>query len=425
MTDRSTTRRGFLAATAAALVAGCDGLKSGSDGQVSISSARLTEGIENSDPIVVESLPVDIESARLRDVEDRVGALLDRLPLPLTESEVPNGYIRRELTDAARDATTAVEDARTAGSRYQALLELQIARTQARFAAAGWGAIDGDTTIAELRNIHERTVSDAGALRSRHDYLGTDPIDALLAHAVIERELHTVLDGTGPSLHGTEGSVLAVAEWGEQTERAQASLMDGQYLYDRFTGSLPADASSVEERLTSAQENLIEELRNRRADLSPESNDDEQGHVGQLLHRIRSDADRSVDRVAELDRPATAIVTATEGLSNVRAYDTLKNRIEEDPRIEIEEASEVRDARMEALEAIQTALEESPEPDLARSVLADLAANVAFADERLARYRGDIDASQLEDPVSEYLSATVRAKGVPEAVQVVQGSLSI
>jgi len=73
VTDHSITRRGLLAAAGTALVAGCSGLnRNGTSSSETISSARLPEGIDTSEPLVVDDLPIDIKQAYVRESEDRV-----------------------------------------------------------------------------------------------------------------------------------------------------------------------------------------------------------------------------------------------------------------------------------------------------------------------------------------------------------------
>jgi hypothetical protein len=377
----------------------------------------LPEGIDMSNPIVVRQLPVDIEQAYVRESEDRVLALLSSVPMPLTQAAIPNGYIRQELIDAGSDATNAVNAARDTQNRFQALLKLHDARVRARYAAAGWGAIDGQMTRAALRSEHQQTVGAAQSLKQRHAYLGSDPIVALLVHARIEHTLSAVLDGDGPSTYGIDDSVLAVAEWGAHAEQAESFVAESEYVYDRFQAAIPDDSGTIEEQLTTARERLSEELQHRRDRLGPESDDYAQGQIGQLLHRLRSDAERSVDSVAERDRPASGVLRGTKGLAEFDAYDRLKTRIGDGERVQVTEASDIHDARQAARNAITTALAESPQPAVARHILGELAATLVWTDERLARYQGDINPAQLSDPVREYLSVTLRAKGVPAACQ--------
>src|SRR6056297_1718195 len=143
MTEPSTTRRGVLSVAGATLLAGCSALDSRTDDE-EISAHRLREIVPEGadDPLVVEDLPVEIERATLAASAQRVDDLLADLPIPFGPESVPNGYIRQHLTEAAGEATDHVAEARSAPSRLVALNELRWARSEARYAAAGWAFVD-------------------------------------------------------------------------------------------------------------------------------------------------------------------------------------------------------------------------------------------------------------------------------------------
>lgn len=419
MHDASTTRRGFLAAAGATLFAGCSGLDALSgESREPIRSYDLSEiADEASEPRVVESVPVDIERARLAETTRRVENLLRTLPMPFGPDAVPNGHVRQRLVDAADDASESIGRARTAQTRLVALRALRDARARARYAAAGWGFADGTVTDADVRAEYLGALSDAEALRTDHRYLGDDPVDAALVHARIERNLDRVLGERDPSIYAAPDSLLAVAEWGEHAETARALVSDSRYLFDRLRSSLGADAGPVQARLANAADELEDALRSRRADLPPEPTEDGLELPWRLRYDLHDDAESSVDRVAEAAVPASAILAATQGLANFSASDRIRERIADGERFRVEDAADVRATRAGALNAIRTALDESPRPGLARPVLADAATAVAFADEALARYSGEVRPARLDDQIRHYTTAAARARSVPSACQ--------
>lgn len=430
MRDGSTTRRGFLAAAGTTLAAGCsefNPLDSGSDEFVY--SHRLPDVTDDgeSKPVVAEAIPVAIEQSKLDEATQRVPALLETLPMPFGPESIPNGYVRRQLLEAASDATARVEEARMAQTRFAALLSLREARASARYAAAGWGFIERGVTQADLEAEHQQALGEARTLRTNHEYLGTDPVRAALVHARIERNLDRVLDRvldarppSGPAGHG---SLLAVSEWGEHAEQATALVGDSRYLYGQFTASLPADAGTVRETLATAAERLAKDLRSRRADLPPEPTEDDHDIAWWLEHRLRDEATRSADPVADATSPASAVLAATSGLTDFLTYDRIRDRVESGEQFSVQNTSNVRTVRSQAIEAIQTALEESQRPELVRPILADAAARVAHADEELARYSGEVRLTRLDDPVRRYIAATARARSTPSACRHVLDAL--
>ncbi len=424
--DTPATRRGFLAAAGTALFAGCSEFDSlGDDSGESVFSHELPEVTDDgeAEPVLAEAIPVAIERSKLDDATRRVGELLETLPMPFGPESVPNGHVRERLLDAASDATARVEDARTAGTRFSALRSLREARTRARYASAGWGFAERGVTQSDLAAEHRRTLDEARELRASHEYLGTDPVRAALVHARVERNFVRLFESRKPSGRVEHGTLLGVAEWGEHAEEATALVGDTRYLYGQFTASLPSDAGTVEKRLATAADRLVQDLRSRREDLPPEQTADDRDIAWWLRYRRRDAAASSAERVADATGPASAVLAATEGLTDFLAYDRIRDRIDDDEEFGVREAAEVRAVRSQAVEAIRTALDESLRPELVRPVLADAASRVAFADEALARYRGEVRLARLDDPLRRYYTATVRARSAPSACRRVLDAL--
>ena len=420
MREASTsTRRGFLAVVGASALAGCSGFDDSRDGsETTVSMYHLRDVTDDgeSDPILVESVPVQIEQSLLDERLRRVSGLLQRVPTPLDQERIPNGVIRERLLRAADDATTSSQHARSAQTQLSALQALTRARERARYAAAGWAYIAENRRVPELQAAHRQSVNDARTLRSTFAYRGDDPIRAALVYAHLERNLDVVLDDPAP--HVTESSpLLAVAEWGEHAETARALVDDTRYLHDRYTATISDHAPDVEDTLTAAAETLAMRLRDRRAELPPEPTELDDGLAGRLRYRLRDDAESSVRRVTGPAAPARAVVAAVVTISNFAAYDQVRTRLEEEgaDAYRIVDASDVHELRARALQAIRDALEESPRPALARPALADAATAVSFADESLARYSGDVRVSRLYDPVRRYIAAAARAQNLPSA----------
>jgi len=419
------SRRGVLAAAGTALLAGCSGLGGVSDGgDKTVRAAELPDPTreDGATPVVVETIPVDVERTLLRSRVRRVTELLDGIPVPFGPREVPNGHVRERLLGAAADATSGVEDARAARSRFVALRQLREARSQARYVAAGWAFAEGEKTAEDLRSQDRETVGDAESFRERHEYLGTDPVRAALVHARVERSLDVALADDRPP-RGDDGKLLTVAEWGEHVESDRGYLDDGQYLYDRYASSLPADAGSVAETLSAAAEAVGSDLRVRQEDLPPEPTEEDE--TWRLRYRLHDDAEDAVRRIERASGPAKAVLAAVEGLTAFLAYDRVRERIEDGDGFGVEDAAGVREARSGAIEAIRAALDESPRPALARPVLADAATTVAFADQDFARYRGEVRLRRLDDPLRRYATATARARSVPAACRRVLDELGV
>lgn len=415
--EPSPTRREFLltAGTAAAL-AGCGGrtpLTDDSPDRIRVTELPEVPDREDSEPVVANDLPVDIERERLRDAANRVTGLLETLPMPFGPEDVPNGYVRRKLVRAAERATDRLDEARSAPTRLAALESLHRARTDAGYAAAGWAFVDRSRTEADLRTERRETVADAEAFRSNYAYAGDDPVRAAVVHAYVRRTLQRVLDARVP--HTSESSpLLTVADWGGHTESIRGYLVDGRHLYDRFTAGRSSDVGTVEPALRTAADALTAELRRRRDELPPEPDDPDRELAGRIAFRLRRHAESSARSIGDLG-PARAVLTAMRGLVEFLALDRVRDWSDDEVRSGVETAADVRTARSEALEAIRAALAESPRPELSREVLSETAALVVSGDDELARYRTSVRPARLNDPVRRYLTATVRARSTPTA----------
>lgn len=408
------SRRSLLAAVGASSLAGCSTVEEvfGSDDRM-INAYELPDidDDEIPSPVVPASIPVAIGPSHLDSARDRVTDLLAALPTPFGPAQIPNGHIREHLTDAAGDATDRLTEARTARTDLMALQSLRDARGQARYAAAGWAVAEEGLSAPTLQREHRHTTTDARTALEGHEYVGTDPVRAAIVHAQIEITLHRATDTTVRT--ADEGQLLTVAEWGEAAESAQAHLDDARHLDEQFTGSLPADAGSIETTLTEAAETLLGDVRSRRSSLPPEPTAEEWGLEEHLLADIRQEADDGPTRVTEATGPASAVLAGTDHLAKLRALDRVQKRIDAGEITGVDSAEDVRAARETVYDALDTALAESRSPDLARSVISNLSWRVTNADRELARARGEVSPGQLDDIVAEYLLVTAVARATP------------
>lgn len=419
MEDTSGTRvsrRGLLALAGASAVAGCstlDGVLG--ESEQTIRAYDLPDVDEDSvpSPVVPPAVPVDITPAHLDSSRDRVTALLDQLPTPFGPDQIPNGHIRSRLADAAGEATERLTEARNARTDLTALQSLRYARHQARYAAAGWAFADEGLSVPTLQQEHRNTQSDARTVQEDHEYVGTDPVRATLVHSRIERELDRATDRSG--WPPDDEKLLTVAEWGEQAESVQAHLDDARHLDAQFTASLPEDTGNIESTLTTAVETLLADIRSRQSDLPPEPTAEEWGLEEHLLSDLRHEAKDGLPRITDDIGPASTVVEATDRLAQLRALDSVQERIDAGEITSVERAEDVRAARSAVYDALDTALTESQSSDLARTVLSDLSWRVTNADRELARARSEVSPRRLDDIVADYKLVTAVARATPAA----------
>jgi hypothetical protein len=407
----------MLALAGTSAVAGCqslDGLAGDTESTISVYDLPDIDEASARRQIVPPSVPVTIEPAYVADTRDRVTALLSELPTPFGPAAIPNGYVRQRLTDAADDATDGLDDARTAQTDLQALQSLQNAREQARYAAAGWAMADQGLSAAPLRREHRQAVADAESFRDAHEYVGTDLVRATLVHARIEDALRRLTDDTQPHVH-EDGALLTVAGWGETAESAQATLADARHLDTQFTASLPDDAGTVEDALAGAAETLAADLRARQSDQPPQPTAEDWGVAEHVVAELRREARETPEDGAATSRPASAVVDATERIAHARALSTVQERIDAGEITRVESAEALRAIRTTAYETLGTALDESPAPELARTVVSDVSWRVSSGDRELGRIDRDVPAGRLDDIVEDYVVVAAVARATPAA----------
>ncbi|MCJ0621368.1 hypothetical protein JZX76_18250 [Haloarcula hispanica] len=410
------TRRGVLALVGASAIAGCSSIDSlGGEREATIDAYNLPDvpRDEERESPVSPSIPVDITAEHFDAARERIRSLLATLPTPLGPEEIPNGHIRQHLTDAASDASDGLDDARTARTGLMALRSLRRARENARYAAAGWSVVESGRTAAPLRNEHERTVSAAHETRQKHDYIGIDPVRAALVHARIETGLERASDMD--VLPREESELLSVAEWGETAESAQAYLDDARHLRARFAASLPSDAGTVRPTLTDAAETLLVDIRDRQADLPPETAADERSPGQMVVDELRWEVESGLSRLTDAVGPASAVVDANSQIARFRALDRIQSRREADELARPSDGTAVRDIRQAAYDALTAALESSSQPELVRTVLVDAGHKAMAADRELTHHQGEISATTLDRSVADYWHATALARSVSAA----------
>ncbi|WP_434531860.1 hypothetical protein ACODNH_22145 [Haloarcula sp. NS06] len=412
------TRRGVLVLTGASAIAGCSSLDSLGGGEEATIDAYNLPDIprdEDRESPVPPSVPVDIAASHFDAARERVRSLLATLPTPLGPEQIPNGHIRKRLTDAASDASDGLDDARTARTGLIALRSLRRARENARYAAAGWGVVDRGLTPAPLRDEYDQTVSGAHTIWQEHEYVGSDPVRAALVHARIEAGLARATDtDTRPR---EESELLSVAEWGETAESAQAYLSDARHVRAKFAASLPADAGSVGRKLTAAAKALLSDIRDTQSNLAPETNADDRNPGQMVFDELRWEVESGISRLGDAVGPASAVVDANSQLARLQALDRVQTRREAGELVRPSDGEAVRDIRETAYEALTVALESSSQPELVRTVLVDAGHKVMAADREVAHHQGEISASTLDRSVADYWHATALARSASVAAQ--------
>ena len=431
MTEREPrgSRRGFLSALGTttatggiAALAGCATLSDdGSSERVTFHASELPDVGDHPVVALGATYPTGVPRAHRRDAQARTNDALEDVPTPLGARRVPNGHVREHLTDAVREARDRLDDALRAPTPRETLQSLRSARSHARYASAGWDAIEDDLTVAAFDDEATDVTDRAADARDAMDYVGTDPAPAVVVHASRERLLDEAASVSEDVSHG-DVRVLHVAEFGEHVERARASLADARTVGERFRDAQPDDAGSLRPTIVDARARLREELESALADLPGEDAamtvtgaDIEDTRTERLLHELHYEA-TARDPASSRYGPASAVIDAIRQLAAIRAYRAVSGRISSGRRYEITGPEPIRAAYSRAHEALRAAPRRSDFPALTRTALRYAASSVRFADERLARQSGELYSHDVDDAYEQYVVQGAIAEATPVAV---------
>ncbi|MDS0296216.1 hypothetical protein [Halogeometricum luteum] len=431
----SRSRRGLLAlAGSAALagLAGCTGLDDlnplGADEPPTIDGSALEAALSGETPTVTEPLPVDVEAAY---VDRRVGALreaLSSVPAPFDAEAVPNGMVREEFGRLYDRATEALGRVSEAGSPADALEPLRYARRSVREVKAAWAAVDSGLTVAAVESSVPTVRRAYESFRERWRYVGEDPVRAALVHAKLEELVadagRRLNRAPGRTRHPRE-SALGVGEFAADLEAARAAVEQAAYLFGRFESSLRSPRS-VRDELTAAGEQLSSMLADRRGALSaPGPGSEASAYVEgdadlKPVAHAAADLRRSIEYADDIDderktgQRARVVVSALRTLTRVRAFESLRERVENGAYVTVESAADVRAIREAAVEAVGNALDSETNPLLVRSALGTV--GFEYVADRLHRYEGqeEVSVTWLADGLSGYVVVEATALATPE-----------
>lgn len=425
---------GLLAGGTAAL-AGCSYLQ-GDDSGPTVDRATLREvtagDVPQPEPVVV----VDT-GGRLADRHrDRIETLLDEVPTPLSADDVPNAAVRAELTDAVGYTREQLTSASEATQREDRLWRLRSARGDAGFAAWAWRAIDEDATVEDVGATADELRDDLATAERDREYVGRDPVRALLAHASIEERFESATRRLDGERRPRSSGAVGVGDLGSTVEEARANLDGASLLYDAYTESLD-DATSQRDRFEAAGERLREAAERRRPEEIADWNRDPNalvepdiegtpaaGALEELAYTFEEQLGWSSD---DPNRLASSVLGGHEFLLRAAGFGTLRDRIESGDSWRVESGDDVRQLRADAVDAIRVALDTSPGERLTRRELVQDAGTVAYVDEDLRSTIEHADEpvgiADLSLELADYLTVQHTAAATPAASETVVTAL--
>jgi hypothetical protein len=432
------TRRGALALGGATLLAGCGAVPNPlRPGPVELDGAALARVADRERPTVDHPLPVAVGDAHVADSRERAHAMLAVAPLPLTADDLPNGAMREEITERAEHAREHLAEAVQATGTRERLQLLAHARGPARAVEIAWVYIRGELTAADVRSARESVRDDLRRFRDGREYVGEDPVRAVVVHALVDEWLREadrhVSDTSGDD--SSPVTPLTVGERAGEVEQARATLGDARHVSEQFADSL-SDPRSLAATFADARDSLAETIDTRMADEPPEDAElpdlvdgggDLDGTVaGTALRELHGDLPYQGEFVPETDFSGR-ILWQVETLAQIGGFETLRDRIAAGDHRPVESVEAVNEVRHAAVTAVEDALAESADERLARTELASLASWFDYAGRHIDR-RADDDPVELEwvvEDVGLYLQIEVIADAVPAAVDEALAALGV
>ena len=374
---RRCTRRAALA-TAGGLgvaLAGCLGDGRFWDDPPSFDATGLETATDEPLPERPSPVPVTLADDRLEGFVDRVDALLEPIPEPLTAETVPNGEIRAATNDeraAAREAQDRLIDAvdRSETGALSTASTAVDACGHAAAAAATWAAITVDRST-------EAVTSSPSEVRSRIDELAAAiPADAagsaegVVVYGAIEQWLD---EATVSPTSGSRDPIQA-GQRAADTERARTTVAAGEHLRDRYVDSL-ADPRPITDALTSGIDDLAPQVESRfdryydsdrayfrHVQVDPETFLDRDVTPGEpgadlLSEKLYDIVDRtSKSRLAwpgeDVSHPAATIRRTYRTLATFDGIDALIERLDDGDDLFPTDGTTVREARSTAIDAV-------------------------------------------------------------------------
>ncbi|WP_411966309.1 hypothetical protein [Haloferax sp. YSMS24] len=431
MTTRR-TRRNFLSAlgsTGVATLAGCTGALDGGTDRPELDVAALREVEQLGSPAIPAQTPAPIAQTFLDHNESRARELLDSVPESMSRSEVPNQAVRRIYAEAYEDATRRLETARSERTLFEQVRSLRYARGSAAMAKGTYDAAVGELSEGDVRSEVETVQSAVASFRSAHRYLGDAPGPALVVHADVEEFVDAATRYLGRTTETGRYAESAprVGEMLDGLESARASLEAARHLSERYRDSLsdPQDFGDVFQESASWLVGVVEDRRDDYPDdYGPDSPlidqfdrnlDDtpaEQLLAEALAHvHFRTDGIREELRAGRI---ASALLEVHVAERNRRALESAIDAVRKGAFGAPQSASAVRETKLAALEAVESARSSPVYPPVTRRALVNVSHRLGQGDSYLERSLEYDTYRSARNAMGQYAYVQFVARETPE-----------
>ena len=427
---------GTLAATAVGTVAlaGCSSSPSDDRPPIDATEDELLAIADLERPPEPDELPLEVTEEPIDEGIDRIESLLAGIPDAL-EEPIPNEAVRQyveENRDRARDRLEGLE---SQPEGYARLAHLVTTRRWAGEAEAAYAAATDDRTTADL----EESLSDLEtAVATVDDDLtrtGDGSEEAVVVYATAERRLdeaNRALEEADRARPGTS-DVELIGELADRHEWGRATLEEATYLLERQT---EIGDRSFDDEFESAASTLLDDVRDQIEELPADVGDagfelfDEpvdgtprERLASDLVSTARGSYENALE-YSETNRLGRSVLTVLGVENDLLAIDRLRTGSDDLVLDRPDDADDVRTAKAGAVDAIESAQEESEGSALAQRRLNVILTSVGSGDRLLERDAARDATSAAVAATANYGLATVQARTLLEATEWVLDELS-
>ncbi len=418
------TLLGTVGTGLAASFAGCGFLGGNADDPVELDPDDLREALSTPTPEYTTPVPVTPAQSAIRASLDRTDELLAAVPADLTPSDVPNGAIRQRIQETRESAVEERERATERDSAYRRLRRTRYARRDAAEAAVAFKAVEGETTLEEVRAERDALSETVTADLDDVAYVGGDWERTLYVTQRLEYDLLGASRWLDYHLRAVDPSALDVGKLGGRVEYARATSAVVEHLSDRHRARSGTQRfgdtfeRALDGTIERASERSLPERGDEPADLvETEVGDGPRSIVLDYCLRELLDSEAGLrDRLADR-RLAAGLQRAYSFERDYRACERIRARIGDVETLD--GVDPLWEARERAIRLVTEVGVDPEMPTLPAAMLSRLADRIGDIDDDVRRTldsEDEVCADDLEWPYADYVWVGEQLRALPDAV---------
>lgn len=401
---------------------------------IDASEAELRSIAAADHPSPADELPVRVTDAHVDAGVDRVESLLGAIPESLDE-EIPNEAVRTYIDEKRSEARDRIDELADEPTNYARLSPIRRARRRAAEAEGAYAAATAGRTPEDVHEAFGAFEGEIAAAEADLTRVGDVPTHAVVVYSIVERRLDAAgrfVDRTRNPRTGAS-TVEVVGELADSYEWAAASLDDATHLADR---AAETGDRTFDDDFAAAAAELLEDLDDRLADLpddpyeaapalfdAPVEGTPRERIAQVSVRSARGSYERAADYLED-GRLARSLESTLAADNTVRAIERLQAAVAEGAYDRPADEDDVRAAREEAIDAVESARAGADHPYLAAHRLDRVASGIGNGDRQI-----ELDASHRPDraalnAIAAYAVAAAIARSAADAIQWLETALS-